>query len=136
MSVESTAPVSAPPSTPSAVRVIRRDGSVSPFDSNKISVAMTKAFLAVEGDSAAASSRIHHVVAELTRQVEDSLLRHASGEKALHIEQIQDLVELALMRGGHHKVARAYVLYREERTKARDAAKPAKQEGAIHVKET
>ncbi|HKS49932.1 MAG TPA: ribonucleoside-diphosphate reductase subunit alpha [Amycolatopsis sp.] len=132
MSVEASAPVSAP----AAVRVIRRDGSVSPFDANKISVAMTKAFLAVEGDSAAASSRIHHVVAELTHQVSDSLLRHASPEKALHIEQIQDLVELALMRGGHHKVARAYVLYREERAKARETAKPVEQDGAIHVKDT
>jgi ribonucleoside-diphosphate reductase alpha chain len=116
-----------------AVRVIRRDGSSSSFDANKISVAMTKAFLAVEGDDAAASSRIHHVVAELTEQVEASLFRHASPETALHIEQIQDLVELALMRGGHHKVARAYVLYREERTKARQAGTPARAEGVLHV---
>ncbi|TNC22990.1 ribonucleoside-diphosphate reductase subunit alpha [Amycolatopsis alkalitolerans] len=105
-----------------AVRVIRRDGSVSPFDATKISVALTKAFLAVEGDGAAVSSRIHHVVAELTAQVRSSLLRHANHESALHIEQIQDLVELALMRGGHHKVARAYVLYREEHAKARGEA--------------
>ncbi|KAA9156450.1 ribonucleoside-diphosphate reductase subunit alpha [Amycolatopsis acidicola] len=101
------------------LRVLRRDGNVSPFDADKISVALAKAFLAVEGDGAAASSRIHHVVAELTGQVEASLRRHANGE-AVHIEQIQDLVELALMRGGHHKVARAYVLYREERAKARE----------------
>ncbi|GAA3532854.1 ribonucleoside-diphosphate reductase subunit alpha [Amycolatopsis ultiminotia] len=117
-----------------AVRVIRRDGSVSPFDAGKISVALTKAFLAVEGDDAAASSRVHHVVAELTEQVEASLLRHAGPETALHIEQIQDLVELALMRGEHHKVARAYVLYREERAKAREAAAPAPAEAAISVK--
>ena len=110
----------------SSVRVIRRDGSVSPFDANKITVAMTKAFLAVEGDDAAASSRIHHVVAELTEQVEGSLLRHAGPDSPLHIEQIQDLVELALMRGEHHKVARAYVLYRDERAKARQVTAPAK----------
>jgi ribonucleoside-diphosphate reductase alpha chain len=118
------------PSPPvrAAVQVIRRDGSVSPFDANKISVAMTKAFLAVEGDSAAASSRIHHVVAELTAQVEHALLRHAHGETSLHIEQIQDQVELALMRGGHHKAARAYVLYRDEHAKARE--KPAEREPA------
>src|SRR5438067_13890619 len=119
MSVEASAPT--PVATGTSVRVIRRDGSVSPFDANKISVAMTKAFLAVEGDGAAASSRIHHLVAELTQQAESSLLRHASPETALHIEQIQDLVELSLMRGGHHKVARAYVLYREERAKARES---------------
>ncbi|HVV09576.1 ribonucleoside-diphosphate reductase subunit alpha [Amycolatopsis sp.] len=127
MSLDTTARVR------TAVQVIRRDGSVSPFDANKISVALTKAFLAVEGDSAAASSRIHHVVAELTTQVENSLLRHASSDAALHIEQIQDLVELALMRGGHHKIARAYVLYREEHAKAREAAKPAAPESSADV---
>src|SRR4051794_23210416 len=132
MSVEATRSPSS--TTPATVRVIRRDGSVSPFDANKISVAMTKAFLAVEGDSAAASSRIHHVVAELTEQVETSLLRHAGPESALQIEQIQDLVELALMRGGHHKIARAYVLYREEHAKARESAQPAKADDSVHVK--
>src|SRR4029079_16942075 len=64
----------------------------------------------------------HHVVAELTQQVETTLLRHAGPETALHIEDVQDQVELALMRGEHHKVARAYVLYREERARARRAA--------------
>jgi ribonucleoside-diphosphate reductase alpha chain len=126
MSVETTSrPVRA------AVRVIRRDGSMSPFDPNKISVALAKAFLAVEGDGAAASSRVHHVVAELTAQVETSLLRHTSSDAALHIEQIQDLVELALMRGGHHKVARAYVLYREEHAKARE--QPTAKDTSAHV---
>ncbi|WP_431874888.1 ribonucleoside-diphosphate reductase subunit alpha [Amycolatopsis sacchari] len=126
MSVETT---SRPART--AVQVIRRDGSVSPFDAGKISVALTKAFLAVEGDGAAASSRIHHVVTELTGQVETALLRHATPEAALHIEQIQDQVELALMRGGHHKVARAYVLYQEEHAKARE--QPAEPDASAHV---
>src|SRR5437879_11258137 len=117
-----------------AVRVIRRDGTVSAFDPNKISVALTKAFLAVECDRAAASSRMHHVVTELTGQVENSLLRHAGHETTLQIEQIQDLVELALMRGGHHKAARAYVLHREERAQARKTAKPAGLDPSLHVK--
>ncbi|WP_020672769.1 ribonucleoside-diphosphate reductase subunit alpha [Amycolatopsis nigrescens] len=136
MSVETSQrpPSAADPSGTSSVRVIKRDGNVSPFDAGKISVALTKAFLAVEGDDAAASSRIHHLVGELTEQVESSLLRHAGPETALHIEQIQDLVELALMRGEHHKVARAYVLYRDERAKARDAAQPAKAEHSINVR--
>ncbi|WP_236790987.1 ribonucleoside-diphosphate reductase subunit alpha [Amycolatopsis sp. GM8] len=112
------------------LRVVRRDGSVSPFDAGKISVALGKAFLAVEGDGAAASSRIHHVVGQLTGEVETSLRWHAHAE-AVQIEQIQDLVELALMRGGHHKVARAYVLYREERAKARE--KPAERDASAHV---
>jgi ribonucleoside-diphosphate reductase alpha chain len=135
MSVEtSQRPPSSPDSASASVRVIRRDGNVSPFDAGKISVALTKAFLAVEGDDAAASSRIHHVVSELTEQVEATLLRHAGPETALHIEQIQDIVELALMRGEHHKVARAYVLYRDERAKARKAAEPVESAHAINVK--
>ncbi|HET6503731.1 MAG TPA: ribonucleoside-diphosphate reductase subunit alpha [Amycolatopsis sp.] len=140
MSVETTRPPAAPAQSASAVRVIRRDGSVSPFDANKISVAMTKAFLAVEGDGAAASTRIHQVVAELTAQVEAALLRHASAETALHIEQIQDMVELSLMRAGHHKTARAYVLYRDERAKARETTPAAEQDDVapvvVRVKDT
>ncbi|PXY29099.1 ribonucleoside-diphosphate reductase subunit alpha [Prauserella coralliicola] len=124
----------APGEAPPGVRVVRRDGSVSPFDAGKISVALTKAFLAVEGDDAAASSRIHHVVAELTGQVEASLLRHTGAETALHIEHIQDIVELALMRGGHHRVARAYVLYREKRAKAREQRVPRRDEGGLTVR--
>ncbi|MDQ0380875.1 ribonucleoside-diphosphate reductase subunit alpha [Amycolatopsis thermophila] len=124
MSVETS------PAPAATLRVIRRDGEVSPFDAGRISVALTKAFLAVEGDEAATSSRVHHVVAELTEQVETSLRRHATGD-AVHLEQIQDLVELALMRGGHHQVARAYVLYREEHAKARETAPPP---AAIHVR--
>ncbi|WP_232667241.1 ribonucleoside-diphosphate reductase subunit alpha [Pseudonocardia sp. TRM90224] len=121
--------------TESAVRVIRRDGATSDFDPTKISVAMTKAFLAVEGDDAANSSRLHHLVDDLTTQVRAALLRHAGPDAPLHIEQIQDQVELALMRGGHHKVARDYVLYREERTRAREEAKPKPAAGVISVKD-
>ncbi|MBB3808304.1 ribonucleoside-diphosphate reductase subunit alpha [Pseudochelatococcus contaminans] len=110
-----------------AFSVIRRNGSLSPFDSSKISVAVTKAFLAVEGTQAAASRRVHEIVQELTEQVVGALTRRVDGERALHIEDVQDQVELALMRGGHHKVARAYVLYREER--ARERAEKAKLAG-------
>nr|WP_246843515.1 ribonucleoside-diphosphate reductase subunit alpha [Allokutzneria sp. NRRL B-24872] len=104
---------------PASVAVIRRDGTSSPFDSTKISVAVTKAFLEVEGREAGTSTRIRELIGELTLHVETALLRHSGPENPLHIEQIQDQVELALMRGGHHKVARAYVLYREEHAKAR-----------------
>ncbi|MCB5176617.1 ribonucleoside-diphosphate reductase subunit alpha [Microvirga lenta] len=100
-------------------RVIRRNGAVTPFDPSKIAVALTKAFLAVEGSSAAASRRIHEIVEGLTRQIVDALVRRGDHGRAFHIEEVQDQVELALMRGEHHKVARAYVLYREERAKAR-----------------
>ncbi|HEY3687106.1 MAG TPA: ribonucleoside-diphosphate reductase subunit alpha [Streptosporangiaceae bacterium] len=109
------------PADHAPTRVVRRDGGVSEFDATKITVALTKAFLAVEGDGGAASSHVHHVVAELTREVRAALPRHTA-ETAVRIEQIQDLVELVLMRGGHHQVARAYVLYREERAAARREA--------------
>ncbi|MGB5833145.1 MAG: ATP cone domain-containing protein, partial [Thiohalocapsa sp.] len=98
---------------PGKVQVIRRNGKVTHFDQNKIKVAMTKAFLAVEGGNAAASSRIHHTVDELTDQVASALTRRLPGGGTVHIEDVQDQVELALMRAGEHKVARDYVLYRE-----------------------
>jgi ribonucleoside-diphosphate reductase alpha chain len=107
------------PSSEPAYQVIRRDGSVSPFDSSKIAVALTKAFLAVEGSSAAVSRRVHDIVADLTTQIVANLTRRADAGRTFHIEDIQDQVELALMRAEHHKVARAYVLYREERARER-----------------
>lgn len=94
--------------------VVRRNGEQSCFDKGKIVIAMTKAFLAVEGGNAAASRRIHDKVAQLTEQVAESLFRRLPDGGTVHIEAIQDQVELALMRAGEHKVARAYVLYREQ----------------------
>ena len=101
------------------MQVIRRNGTVSKFDASKISVAMTKAFLAVEGHTAAASRRVHEVVEQLTAEVVAALSRRVSEGRTFHIEDVQDQVELALMRSEHHKVARAYVLYRDERTRQR-----------------
>lgn len=107
-----------PPSEP-PMQIIRRNGAVSPFDAGKISVAMTKAFLAVEGNSAAASRRVHEAVEDLTANVVAALVRRIGDGRTFHIEDVQDQVELALMRSEHHKVARAYVLYREERARRR-----------------
>ncbi|WP_446743246.1 ribonucleoside-diphosphate reductase subunit alpha [Silvibacterium acidisoli] len=101
------------------LQVIRRNGSFSPFDSKKISVAITKAFVAVEGTEAVASQRIREAVDSLTRQIVETLGRRSAPGRPIHIEDIQDQVELALMRNGEHKIARAYVLYREERTQER-----------------
>lgn len=106
---------------PGHIKVIRRNGKVTPYDGSKIGIAMTKAFLAVEGGNAAASSRIHDTVNRLTRQISDTFQRRMPTGGTIHIEDIQDQVELALMRDGQHKVARAYVLYREERRRARTA---------------
>ncbi|MBA3582629.1 MAG: ribonucleoside-diphosphate reductase subunit alpha [Gammaproteobacteria bacterium] len=107
---------------PGLYRVIRRNGKVTGFDSQKINVAITKAFLAVEGSSAAASRRIHDVAAALTNHVMNALQRRQPDGGTFHIEDVQDQVELVLMRDGHHKIARAYVLYREERARERAAA--------------
>ncbi len=120
---------SASPDGALPMQVIRRNGTVSKFDASKISVAMTKAFLAVEGHTAAASRRVHEVVEQLTAEVVGALSRRISEGRTFHIEDVQDQVELALMRSEHHKVARAYVLYREQRTRQRaeqEAAKSAK----------
>ncbi|HSM27413.1 MAG TPA: ATP cone domain-containing protein, partial [Thioalkalivibrio sp.] len=116
--------------SPGRHQVIRRNGKVTHFDGAKIGVAITKAFLAVEGGGAAASRRIHEIVEELTGQVTDNLFRRAGASGiTVHIEDIQDQVELVLMRGGHHKVARAYVLYREKQSEKR-AAEAAKKKPA------
>ncbi|MFN3763941.1 MAG: ribonucleoside-diphosphate reductase subunit alpha [Aliihoeflea sp.] len=108
----------------SGYRVIRRNGALTPFDPQKIAVALTKAFLAVEGAGAAGSRRVHDAVEELTLQVTSALARRGGEGRIVHIEDIQDQVELALMRGEHHRIARAYVLYREERARERLAAEP------------
>ncbi|SDL25692.1 ribonucleoside-diphosphate reductase alpha chain [Modicisalibacter muralis] len=107
---------------PKQLRVIKRGGDVVVFDASKISVAMTKAFIAVEGDNAGSSSRIRDFVAQSTAQIFEAFQRRMPDGGTLHIEDIQDQVELALMRSGEQKVARAYVLYREEHARARQAA--------------
>ena len=107
---------------PGKHRVMRRNGKVTVFDESKIKIAITKAFLAVEGGNAAASRRIHETVDSLTQQVVYALMRNRRDGGVFHIEDIQDQVELALMRGGHHKVARSYVIYREEQAKKRQSS--------------
>jgi ribonucleoside-diphosphate reductase alpha chain len=119
-------------------KVIRRNGSVVAFEPSKITIAMTKAFLATSGSQGAASARVREQVARLTENVVAALIKRKPEGGAIHIEEIQDQVELALMRGGEHEVARAYVLYREKRAqeraaKGRDKAKPA--EHVINVTE-
>jgi len=103
----------------SQYKIIRRNGAVVGFEPGKISVALTKAFLAVEGGQSAASARIRELVAALTDAVVSALVRRQPAGGTFHIEDVQDQVELALMRSGEHEVARAYVLYREKRSEAR-----------------
>ncbi|MBP6700408.1 MAG: ribonucleoside-diphosphate reductase subunit alpha [Halioglobus sp.] len=122
---------------PGQMRVIKRNGTVVPFETSKISVAITKAFLAVEGGNAAASSRIHETVARLTELVTATFQRRMPSGGTIHIEDIQDQVELSLMRAGEHKIARDYVIYREEQARkraAKQALSPATQAAAGNIK--
>ncbi|MGQ3891017.1 ribonucleoside-diphosphate reductase subunit alpha [Legionella sp. CNM-4043-24] len=104
---------------PGLLKTIKRNGKVVSYDDNKIKVAITKAFIAEEGAAAAASERIHQQIDDICKQVTQAFKRRFPTGGTLHIEDIQDQVELALMRSAHYKVARAYVLYREEHRKAR-----------------
>ncbi|WP_018150122.1 ribonucleoside-diphosphate reductase subunit alpha [Leeia oryzae] len=116
-------------------KTIRRNGSVVAFEPVKISVALTKAFIAVHGSQAAASARVRETVEQLTQNVVNAFVRRKPEGGAIHIEDIQDQVELALMRSGDHDVARAYVLYREERNRERHAQGSDDQHLAINVLE-
>lgn len=119
-------------------QIIRRNGAVVPFEPNKIAVALMKAFLAVHGTQGAASASVRETVEALTQTVVKALMRSRPGGGTFHIEDVQDHVELGLMRGSHHEVARAYVLYRERRSQERaahgqaPAAQPTEQ---LHVLE-
>lgn len=120
-SAASTGPGAGPANTPaghaasnplSHYQIIRRNGAVVPFEPNKIAVAMMKAFLAVHGTQGAASASVRETVDELTQAVIRALVRSRPGGGTFHIEDVQDQVELALMRSGEHDVARAYEIGR------------------------
>ncbi|MEX0737893.1 MAG: ribonucleoside-diphosphate reductase subunit alpha [Pseudohongiella sp.] len=109
-----------PATAPGQLRVIKRNGAVVTYDESKVIVAITKAYLAVEGGTAAASSRVHETVGKMASQITTIFKRRMPSGGTIHIEEIQDQVELALMRTGEHKVARSYVLYRAEHARVRD----------------
>ncbi|MBC3881331.1 ribonucleoside-diphosphate reductase subunit alpha [Undibacterium sp. LX40W] len=145
-SFDSAAYASLEASTPAATasyndyRIIRRNGAVVGFEPSKIAIAVTKAFLAVNGGQGAASARIRELVEQLTSTVVNALMRRQPAGGTFHIEDIQDQVELALMRSGEHDVARAYVLYRAKRMEerrlqleAQAAGKPSAVVPQIHV---
>ena len=126
----------APAPSYAGYQIMRRNGAVVAFEPHKIAVALMKAFLAVHGTQGAASASVRETVDSLTETVVRALLRSRPGGGTFHIEDVQDQVELALMRGSHHEVARAYVLYRERRAQerarqAQAAARPSAP--ALHV---
>ena len=116
-------------------QIIRRNGAVVSFEPGKIAVALMKAFLAVHGTQGAASASVRETVDGLTQTVVRALMRSRPGGGTFHIEDVQDHVELGLMRSGHHEVARAYVLYRERRAQERAHQSQATQpsEAILHV---
>ena len=116
---------------PGILRVIKRNGSVVNFDISKIEVAITKAFLAVHTSAAAASSSVQQKVNSLAKSVHDTFSSRMPSGGTIHIEEIQDQVELALMRSEELKVARAYVVYRAERTKIRQEENTSAQEMTV-----
>jgi ribonucleoside-diphosphate reductase alpha chain len=134
-------PAAQPPATTGSAyagyQIIRRNGAVVSFEPNKIAVALMKAFLAVHGTQGAASASVRETVDGLTEAVVRALLRSRPSGGTFHIEDVQDQVELGLMRGGHHEIARAYVLYRERRAQERarqgTAAAAVAPEAALHV---
>ena len=122
-----------------SLSVVRRDGSIAQFKSEKIFNAIKKAFLAQtkirnnkEKDNEQTSS-IHKTIEVLTDKVVAALTRRIADGDMIHIEDIQDQVELALMRDEHHKVARAYVLYREQRAASRYHTKKLKEQIGVKV---
>jgi ribonucleoside-diphosphate reductase alpha chain len=117
---------------PGQLRVIKRNGAVVGYDMSKITVAITKAYLAVEGGNAAASSRVHDLVARMVEEISATFKRRMPSGGSIHIEEIQDQVELMLMRSGEHKVARAYVIYRAEQARKREQAQQQKRETEQH----
>jgi len=113
------ASVLAAPATLANYQIIRRNGSVVAFEPHKIAVAMMKAFLAVHGTQGAVSASVRETVDTLTQAVVRALMRSRPSGGTFHIEDVQDQAELGLMRGGHHEIARSYVLYREKRNQER-----------------
>ena len=109
---------------PGKLRVIKRNGKVVQFEEDKIKVAVTKAFLANESGNAAASERIHRKVEDISADVQEVFKRRMPSGGTLHIEEIQDQVELQLMRSEEYVVARKYILYREERANERTKEAP------------
>jgi ribonucleoside-diphosphate reductase alpha chain len=129
------APAGAAGNAYAGYQIIRRNGAVVGFEPNKIAVALMKAFLAVHGTQGAASASVRETVEQLTETVVRALLRSRPGGGTFHIEDVQDHVELGLMRSGHHEVARAYVLYRERRAqeRARTATPAVAKAPELHV---
>ncbi len=94
------------------VRLIRRNGTVVPWNPAKIENACRKAFLSTREDP----EPVAGIAAAVTARVRES------GQAFVHIEDVQDLVQEELMRQGFYKVAESYILYRAHRARLRESA--------------
>ncbi len=95
--------------------VVKRSGEAVAFDASKITVAVTKAFIEVHGSDAAAS--LSEVSSRITADVCDTIIKR--GRQSVAIEEIQDMVELALMRAQQFDVARSYIVFRAKQAERR-----------------
>ncbi len=91
-------------------QIVKRDGNVMPYDRDRIATAIFKAAGAVGGDDRAEAAR-------LAALVEDQLIQ--AGRETPSVEEIQDIVEVVLIKEGHAKTAQAYIRYRQDRAMAR-----------------
>ncbi|HET9888465.1 MAG TPA: ATP cone domain-containing protein [bacterium] len=98
--------------TPAFQNIVKRDGTLAPFNVEKITVAIYKAAAAVGGHDRALSER-------LSRQVVEALSIPYSESEPPTVEDIQDLVERTLIKNGFADTAKAYILYRHERARMR-----------------
>jgi len=100
-------------------KVVKRDGKIVDFNSEKITNAIAKAALVTkEFDTKTAMSLTEKVV-ELTRHL---ISKKGENLKAASIEEIQDIVEYILLSSDYKKTAKSYMLYREQQTKLREFA--------------
>ena len=99
----------------------KRDGRVTPFDETRIHLAIEAAFKADAGihrDRPLPAAAQDNVI-RVANAVIHAAIKQTGKDNSLEIEFIQDLVETQLMEAGHHSIARRYILYREDRRKAR-----------------
>ena len=86
--------------------IVKRDGTLAPFSTDKIVKALVAAFQSVKE--------------ELTMEALSNILAHLKFHEGITVEEIQNQVEVALMQEGHYSVAKSFMLYRQQHTDDRD----------------
>ena len=94
-------------------KIIKRNGAVVPFERKLIFSALEKAFYSENVTDLV-------LIANLADQVVNEVSLNCENVENLHVETVQDIVEETLMKNGHYKVAKAYIIYRETHKKVRE----------------